>query len=357
MSTSSLGLISATYAIAPVFLALAVGRLVDRRSELPFLIAAVMFHGVGAMLLIAAGNTATVLACVAMVGLCQLVAVIAVQTMIGSRSPIDSYDERFGSFAFAISLGQLFGPIIGGLIATQAVTDGEAPEAGTAAALVFGASLSLLALPFLGWMAIRDPGPHASFPPSAASTTTIRSLLSTHGMIPMLLASMAVLAAMDVITVFLPAIGVERGLSVATVGALLAVRAGAAMASRLLVGRMVGWFGRRRLITGSMLIAAAAISSLGFVPVPVMFVSMAVVGMTLGVSQPITTAWVAARAAPGARATAMSIRLLGNRIGQVVIPLAAGLVAAISGSGSVLTAIGLTVATAAVVVSTNDPDD
>jgi MFS family permease len=168
---------------------------------------------------------------------------------------------------------------------------------------------------------------------------------------PAMLASLTVLATMDVMTVYLPALGEERGLSVATVGALLAVRAGASMTSRLLMGRLIRFVGRDRLLIGSLGVAAVAVISLPFLPLPLAFVAMAVAGMTLGIGQPMTMSWVAARATEAARGTAMSLRLLGNRVGQVVIPLAAGSVAAVAGTAGVLAAAGLTVAFSAVIVA------
>ena len=89
--------------------------------------------------------------------------------------------------------------------------------------------------------------------------------------------------------------------------------------------------------------------SLAFLPLPAMFGAMVVAGWTLGVCQPMTMSWVAARATAGSRGTAMSLRLLGNRVGQVAIPLAAGVVAAVTGTAGVLATAGLTVAVSAAV--------
>jgi MFS family permease len=177
------------------------------------------------------------------------------------------------------------------------------------------------------------------------------AILRMRGMGPAMLASLTVLATMDVMTVYLPALGEERGIPVATIGALLAVRAGASMASRLFLGRLIHVVGRDRLMIGSLAIAALAVVALPFVPLPVAFAAMAVAGMTLGIGQPMTMSWVAARASEAARGTAMSLRLLGNRVGQVVIPLFAGSLAAVTGTSGVLAAAGLTVAVSAVVVA------
>ena len=141
----------------------------------------------------------------------------------------------------------------------------------------------------------------------------------------------------------------------ATVGVLLAVRAGASMVSRFLLGRLIGLFGRERLMIGSLVVAATSVIALPFLPLPAMLAAMAVAGMTLGVCQPITMAWVAARVSAGALGTAMSLRVLGNRVGQVVIPLAAGSLAAVTGTAGVLAAAGMTVAVSAAVVAIRRP--
>ncbi len=179
-------------------------------------------------------------------------------------------------------------------------------------------------------------------PAIAAEPPRVLTILRMPGMVPAMLASMT-------------ALGEERGLSVATVGVLLAVRAGASMVSRFLLGRLIGLFGRERLMIGSLVVAATSVIALPFLPLPAMLAAMAVAGMTLGVCQPITMAWVAARVSAGALGTAMSLRVLGNRVGQVVIPLAAGSLAAVTGTAGVLAAAGMTVAVSAAVVAIRRP--
>ena len=92
-----------------------------------------------------------------------------------------------------------------------------------------------------------------SAPFSAATTAasfrprSVWSILRMPGMGPAMLASLTVLSVIDVMVVYLPALGQERGLSVAVVGALLSVRGGASMVSRLAVARVVKQFGDPRL--------------------------------------------------------------------------------------------------------------
>ncbi len=345
MPPSSLGLVAAVFAIAPVMFALVIGRWIDRRGEFPFLLGAAVMMVVVCSALATAGSAATLLALIALLGLSQLVFVVSNQTLVGSRSDREAYDSRFGFLSFVASFGQLIGPAAAGLIAASGSADA------TSRALLFGAVLAAGALPPIVWLRRRDPGPAASHRTLTGPSPRILALLRTPGMIPAMLASMSVLATMDLIVVYLPALGEERGLSITTVGALLAVRAGASMASRLLLGRLIAWLGRDRLMIGSLIVAAASVVALPFLSVPLMFVAMAVAGVTLGVCQPMTIAWVALRAGAGARGTAMSLRLLGNRLGQVAIPLLAGTVGAVAGVSGVLATAAAIVAASAVVVA------
>ena len=345
MAPSALGLVAAAFAIAPVALALSIGRRVDRNGEFPFQLAAAVMLSVSAALLAWVDTPVTLLAVVALLGLSQLVFVVANQTLVGSRSPAEAYDGRFGHLSFVASLGQLIGPTLAGLVA------GDSSTEGTARALFVGAGLAALAIPAILLLWRSDPGPIVTPTAGDRVPLSVMAILRRPGMGAAMLASMTVLATMDVLVVYLPLLGEERGLTVATVGALLGVRAGASMVSRFMLGRLIGWFGRDRLMIVSLVTAALAVVSLAVLPLPAMFVAMAIAGLTLGVSQPMTMSWVAARSTPGARATAMSVRLLGNRVGQVVIPLAAGTLAAVTGTAGVLAAAGLTVAFSAAVVA------
>jgi MFS family permease len=59
-------------------------------------------------------------------------------------------------------------------------------------------------------------------------------------------------------------------------------------------------------------------------------------GLGLGVGQPLTMSWLAELAPAGQRGRALSLRLTGNRLGQVLIPSTVGLLAAGVGSAGVL---------------------
>lgn len=349
MPVSSLGIVAAAFAVAPVVFALSIGRWIDGHGEFPFLLGSTAGLAAAAVLVSIMAEPITLVVTIGLLGLSQLIFVVADQTLVGSRSPASSYDRRFGNLSFVASLGQLIGPAGAGLIA------GAGSAEGTQQALWFGSILALIAVPLIIRQWRQDPGPVVPRSANETARPPVMTILRMPGMAPAMLASMTVLATMDVLVVYLPALGQERGLSVATVGALLAVRAAASMMSRLFLGRLVDSIGRDRLMLGSLIVAATSVVALALVPLPAMFIVMAVAGVTLGIGQPLTMSWVAARATSGSRGTAMSLRLLGNRVGQVVIPLAAGSVAVATGTAGVIAVAGLTIAVSAAVVARQRP--
>jgi MFS family permease len=108
----------------------------------------------------------------------------------------------------------------------------------------------------------------------------------------------------------------------------------------------VGVVGRRRLMMASVAAASVAMAAVAApLPVPALAALVVLMGLGLGVGQPLTMSWLAEVAPAGLRGRAMSLRLTGNRLGQVLIPSTVGLVAAGVGAAGVLvtTAVALAV--------------
>jgi predicted MFS family arabinose efflux permease len=259
----------------------------------------------------------------------------------------DHAERDFARYTLAVSVGQLLGPLLGGL---SAGSEGGLPRSTTAAFLLATAFGLLAAAVVLAWAVPgRDwlrPGRQGAGPGSALG------LLRTPGMKPAIFASSTLLASVDVMVVFLPVLGEDLGLSPVTVGALLSARAAASMLSRLLMGPLVRLFGSRRLLLTSLYASAAGFVWLAFAgQVAALAMLLVAVGLTLGVGQPLTMAWVARRA-PGDRlALAMSLRVSGNRFTQVAVPAAMGPVVGSLGAGGVFTVLSVALALAALSVN------
>jgi MFS family permease len=127
------------------------------------------------------------------------------------------------------------------------------------------------------------------------------------------------------------------------------LRALASMVSRLFLGQLAAALGRRPLMIGSIALAATMMTAVAFpLPPAVLVVIVVGLGLGLGVGQPLTMSWLAETAPPGLRGRAMSLRLTGNRLGQVVIPSLVGAVAVGVGTPGVLWATAAALAGAGV---------
>jgi MFS family permease len=153
-----------------------------------------------------------------------------------------------------------------------------------------------------------------------------------------MLASLALLATTDIIVAFLPLLGEENGIAPIGIGVLLAIRAAASITSRLLLPVMLSQWSRTGLITASLVGAGITLAILPWLLGNLVMagVLLAIVGFFLGLGQPITMTLITRAVPPDARGAALALRLLGNRLGQVALPIGAGLLAAPAGPGGAL---------------------
>lgn len=140
-----------------------------------------------------------------------------------------------------------------------------------------------------------------------------------------MLASIAVLLSVDLLIAYLPVLGEQRGIPLRDRGLLLAVRAAASVVSRLLMGALVRSLGVGRLLWRSMVVPAVLVGILPFVSGHEMLTAiMILLGIGLGMGQPLSLAWITAIVPPDRRGAAVGLRLSGNRLGQLVAPPALG---------------------------------
>jgi MFS family permease len=133
------------------------------------------------------------------------------------------------------------------------------------------------------------------------------------------------------------------------VSLLLTARTAASIVSRAFLPWLLTRVPRQKLLISATLCSALPTALLPFVPHPVwMALLLVVAGFFWGIGQPLTMTWVAGLVTAANRAAALSLRLTGNRLGQVLIPLAAGAAAGVAGTSSIFVITGGLLGTAAV---------
>ena len=328
---AEIGVLGAVYALFPIVLALFLGKNVGRFGEAKYIV-----FGASTMLLLAIAfsfinSLPLLMLATAAVGVSHLIGVVGGQTMISTRSPNDKLDGFFGYYAFGASLGQMVGPLVGGIVAGS---DGVLPKS-TSTGFIAAAGLALIALlPTFYWrnqqIAIKQNSNNDGTLSAAVS------LFKQPGMAKAIYVSLAVSSAVDVLIVFLPLFGTENNFSPFAVGVILAIRAGTSMFSRIFLGAIAQKFGSHFLMVSSIVASTIFCAAMFFARTPLaLAIAVGVAGFALGVGQPLTMSLVSRIARPEDRALAISARLTANRVGQFIVPASAGAVAGAAGAGSV----------------------
>ena len=331
-----LGLMTACYSLVPLFLALFIGRLVDRGYATAVLWVGTALSILPVALAAAAPNLVVLLIATMSLGLGQMLATVASQALIPQSFPASKMTAKFGHLTLGVSIGQTIGLPLAGMVA-----DATSGDAAITNALWFMTAISALTLVAAVVVMFRGRTPHVSRAEAAEGAQTPWTLLSLRGMKPAIFSSMATLAAVDLMTAYLPLIGQQNGLSVTTVTWLLTMRTLASVISRLFIGSLTSRWPNLSLLWTASALAGVSVMLIPVLSQPWMLgVLLTVAGFCFGLTQPLTMSWVSTLADPANRAAVLSIRLAGNRLSQVAIPSAASALTIIAGSGIVFTIAG-----------------
>ena len=328
----TVGAVTAAYAILPLFTAMMLGRVSSRIRRIRFLmVAGVGLIAVGGLGINLAPNALAVALASAVLGLGHLMFTIGGQSSIARYFPDSDLDKGFGWFTAAYAAGQFIGPLIAGMVLGSG-TDAVSAEriADISLSLWIGMGAALLAVPFLlpNWQ------PRVSKSVSAASpersSASIGSVLRIKGMASHIFASMTLLSMLDILTAFLPLVAEKHNVTPAAVGVLLAIRGCASVVSRLFIPKLSAHFERRDLLVTSLYVAGVSIA-LAPVFIDVLWASglaLLIGGFFLGLGQPMTMTMISTSVPPVDRGAALAVRLMGNRLGQVALPVISSTVAA-----------------------------
>lgn len=350
-----IGLVTGVYALLPLLLALVVGA----RAHSAWSLRGLQVSGLG---LIVAG--AALLALIdyvvgialgsAILGLGQLVFTLASQAAVARFTPAAQMDSAFGWYSAGLAGGQLIGPFIAGLLLSVDSTDAGYGLAPINITMWVGALLTLIGIGFMYVHrgAFRGRGPRES-PRSRRSTSTqsasriqetpdgtpsMSRILGVSRMRSNIFTSIALLCVLDILSAFMPLLGEEAGISPFWVGVLLSVRAGASIASRVVLPLLRRRWSRDTLVLWTLWVSGVALALVpaGLVHLWIALSLMALSGFFLGLGHPLMMAVITESVPPSWASSALTVRIMGNRLGQVMIPIAAGLVAAPLGPGGAI---------------------
>ena len=333
------GVIIASFALVPLFVSVFIGRAADKGYNSQVLVSGsiiLIFVGIG--FLFFTNSIPELVFWILALGLGHVMCVIGEQSLVANRDE-DNLDSVFGMYMFAGSLGQTIGPALiliasgGGLIPDTHLLFLYYSMAAFASFIV---TIMLISTQ----QAVRE----AEEVPQSRNLRSLWKNIDAAAK-PKLIIAMAVslisIGSVDVLAIYLPALGIERGISAATIGILLSVRALTTMVSRFYLGKLSGYFGRNRLIIFSTATAGLLMLVIAF-PMPVIFMVFLnlLIGFTIGIGQPLTMTIITLSVSAVTRNTWLGLRLSANRVGQSIVPATVGLTTAAVGVGGAFGSTG-----------------
>jgi MFS family permease len=343
-----LGIIATGFAIIPVFTALQVGRWIDRGND-----AHAAWLGSALMFTACIGFWAWPRSAIHLLGFSVLLGFghmfcMAGHQMLAVRAGGKrSLETALGYYMVAASIGQGLGPFVVGWLGGAAAL----PPTG----LLFEIGFLVAAVSVVIAVLIRPLAGKAEHHHDGGSIP-IRRLLALRGFAAVMVSSVVTITALDLLVIYLPALGAERHIDSNHIGLMLTVRSVASLVSRAFYARLIFAIGRAPLTLTSMLGSAAGFLLLALpLSLPVMYAVLTGLGVAMGIASTLTLSGVMYLAPPEVCGTALTLRMTGNRIGQIVFPALAGLLAAATGVAGILLALGLGLAISGVAVAVRQP--
>ncbi len=347
LSAAWIGILTAAFAILPVFFALKVGRAIDRGNDMKMIWA-------GAVILTAAcagialfPSIYALLFFTAAVGIGHLFLNIGLQVLCAQQPGPGVMERMLGNYMIATAVGQGAGPAVVGWVGGSAAIPPTQP--------LFWIGFATAVLALVSSLFLRSD--HQRAPQvEGAKPVPVRDIVRSPGFAVIFSVSVVAVVAQDLIVVYLPLMGTERNIAVDVIGSLLAVRAFAAVFSRLFFARLSMLLGSTKLMVTSTIAGALAFGAHGRTDLDAADVRRdrhsrrrARHGGDHGDLQP---------AGDGCERSARHRQLAAHRrhsAGQVVIPFFAGLLAAAMGVASVFLVLGASLAMAATAVQFTRP--
>ncbi|MEZ3158928.1 MFS transporter [Microbacterium sp. BWT-B31] len=320
----TIGLIVAAYGLLPMTLAVPVGRVAGRLRHIgivPFASAVILIAG--CVLPMLWESPIVLIMASALMGTASVGIALGTQAWITRTAAPDNYTRDFGWQSAGASLGQSIGPACAGLL----IGPGVLSEDRISLALGAAALLAVVTAAVLASRATRA---------YEGDDHEVSSVTRTPGILRYIFASTSVLTSIDLITAYLPVIGEQSGIAPTVIGAMLSVRGMTSMLSRLLLGPLARRWNLSTLLMVSTAGSAATVIFVAFSREPsVLFITLALSGVFLGIAQPLTVSAVAAALPPRSRSAGLGVRMFGNQLAQTTVPLVAGALAVLLGVGSI----------------------
>lgn len=314
-----IGILIASYSIFQLGFALLVGKLSDRYGSRRPMLGGCIAFGSGLLIPALHPTLPALFLSAPLIGAGFVFFNVAAQNLAGTLGTAAERTRNFSTMSLGYSSGHMLGPVIAGLVIDRY---GFSPAYILFAALTLGPILTLALMRSLGAAGTRSEAPAGG----------AMELLRLPPLRRMIVVSGLVTTGWDLYVFYVPIYGHSIGLSASTIGGILGAFAAASFIVRVALPLLTRRFSVETVLAGAMAIAAALFVPFAFIEyVPALLALSFGIGLTLGVSQPLTLNLTYNRSPAGRSGEVTGLRLTINNITHIAVPLGAGSLGALFG--------------------------
>lgn len=315
------GLMLSVYGLFPLLLAIHIGKISDRYGVRVPVAAGAIISVLGIVLPWFWPALPMLFISAAVSGAGFILVQVSMQALVGSLGAGASRTRNLNLYALIVSVSDLTGPIVAGF------SIDHFGHVRTYLLLALMTLPSVLALIFLGH---RLPRPATGGPDRAKQR--MRDLFRIRGLRRMLVASALVMGGLDLFQLYLPIYGHSIGLSASAIGLIMGAFAAAAFVTRALLPALARRFGEQTALCYAMFLAAGTFLLIPlFENVAVLGVVCFVLGLCMGLGQPLTVILTYNYSPPGRHGEGLGLRIAINNSMHVTIPAVFGAVGSLLG--------------------------
>ncbi len=320
---STIGFIVGAFNLIAVFLSIPLGGLVDRFGVKRLLLCGVVCNIANALILLHTDTIARLIAAQIVAGVGFLLHVVASQAYISKLSEASRREKGFGWLSFGAAAGTGIGPILGGILVARF---------GYTGAFWVVLALSAAGLILLGFKDSRESLATKSAYNPIQDARQAGALLMDSKVLMILIFTFAIIFAASLRSSFLPVLLRDEGLTEVTVGLLISVFAVMSTSVRIIFGKLLDLFERKKILLASMLAIIIPVALLPWTTSVAGFgLLISLFGLGFGMTQPLSMVMVADLTNPDQSGLAMGLRFTAIMIAGLLGPIVMGLIIEASG--------------------------
>jgi MFS family permease len=313
-SAATIGVLIALYGLGPLLLSVTAGKVSDRYgSYWPILLGSAGL-GIGLAIPWLFPALEVLYFAALVIGIALVFLNIALQHLVASLGDAEDRTRNVALQSLAIALGGMLGPLLVGISIDHR---GHVPT--------FLYLSLIVAASCVGWIACSRVIPHSGRAPKDAPGGGVRDLLAQPGLRRIIVVSGLVVTGVDLYTFYMPIYGHSIGLSATMIGVVLGFFAAATFVVRTTLPLLVRRWGEDRVMTASMALAGVTFVAFPFVHQFVVLLLLSfVLGLGLGVGQPLSVIMTYNLAPAGRAGEALGLRFSIVNLTHMAIPLVFG---------------------------------